>query len=297
MILADHLHPGDTIGICSPSHVATPDGYAPMIAALTARGYRVKLANNLYNSSWGYASSPEDRAADINQLVRDPEVKLIAFGGGEGAVDVLPLVDWEAVRAAPKRWMSYSDGTDLLNTVWSRTGCVTFYGQCPHHLADASDYNADQFSRMMEEALPETHRRSSPWHPLTGGACEGTLCGGYLDNFVFLNCAGWVTPPKDMPLVLLIEDHRMFFGIEHESALLTRLEQSPLMRQVTGLLFGHYGDPTDMQLLERLTVLGQRWHIPVAYCDDFGHGDNHAILPIGVRARLDVDAQTLTYLL
>lgn len=295
-MIPEYLHPGDVIGICSPSHVATPDGYAPMIDALESMGYRVRLADYLYADDWGYASSPEDRAADVNQLIRDPEVKLIAFGGGEGAVDVLPLIDWEAAKANPKRWMSYSDGTDLLNTVWSKTGLATFYGMCPHHLAEASAYNLVQFRQMMEAPLPAAHEAARPWHTLVGGACEGTLCGGYLDNFVFLNCAGWVTPPKDEPIVLFIEDHKMFFQIEHESALLGRLEQSPIMPQVVGLLFGHYGDPTDTQLLERLTRLGHKWNIPVAYCDDFGHGENHALLPIGVRARLDTDAQTLTYL-
>ena len=300
MILTDCLHPGDVIGICSPSHVATAESYAPMIATLEAMGYRVRLADNLYHAAWGYASSAEDRAADFNQLVRDPEVKLIAFGGGEGAVDVLPLIDFEAARANPKRYLSYSDGTDLLNTIWSKCGVVTFYGQCPHHsldfAPDGQDYNCRQFRRMLEAPLPDAHVSAKPWHPLVSGVCEGTLCGGYLDNFVFLNCAGYVTPPKDEPILLFIEDHKMFFGIEHESALLSRLEQSPIMRQVTGLLFGHYGYPTDEQLLERLTRLGQKWHIPVAYCDDFGHGDSHAILPIGVKARMDVDHQSLTYL-
>lgn len=300
MFIAQHLQPGDMIGICSPSHVAKPESYAPMIAALEGMGYRVRLADRLYKAEWGYASSAEDRAADLNQLIRDPEVRLIAFGGGECAIDLLPLIDYEAAKANPKRYMSYSDGTDILNTIWQKTGLVTFYGQRPHHVLDyapdGQDYNCLQFRRMMEAALPGSHVSAAPWHPVTGGACEGTLCGGYLDNFVFLNNAAYVSPSKDEPIVLFIEDHEKFFGIEHESALLTRLEQSPIMPQVTGLLFGHYGYPTNEQLLQRLERLGQKWHIPVAYCDDFGHGDRHAILPIGVRARLDTDRQTLEYL-
>ena len=50
------------------------------------------------------------------------------------------------------------------------------------------------------------------------------------------------------------------------------------------------------ELLARLTRLGEKYGIPVAYCDDFGHGENHAVLPIGRAARLDTQAQTLRYL-
>lgn len=295
-MLTDYLKPGDMIGICSPSHVADPDSYAPMLETLRRRGFQVRLSKNLFRSGWVYASTPEDRAADINQLICDPEVKLIAFGGGEGAVETLPLIDWEAAKANPKRWLSYSDGTDLLNTVWSKTGIVTFYGQCPHHLLENTVYNDKQFRRMMLSPLPDSHFKARDWHPLVSGVCEGTLAGGYLDNFIYLNMAGYINPPKDLPILLFIEDHRMFFDVDHESALLSRLEHCPIMKQVTGLLFGHYSDPVNDQLLKRLTILGQRLSIPVAYCDDFGHGDHHAILPIGIRARMDTDAQTLTYL-
>ena len=48
-------------------------------------------------------------------------------------------------------------------------------------------------------------------------------------------------------------------------------------------------------LLTRLTRLGEKWHIPVAYSDDFGHGENSAVLPIGVRAVLDTEECTLEY--
>ena len=67
------------------------------------------------------------------------------------------------------------------------------------------------------------------------------------------------------------------------------------MEHVTGLLFGHYSDPVNEQLLERLRRVGERWGIPVAYCDDFGHGVNHAILPIGVTATLDTEKHMLSY--
>lgn len=95
--------------------------------------------------------------------------------------------------------------------------------------------------------------------------------------------------------VLFIEDHERFFGIESESAHIGRLEQCGILFHTSGLLFGNYSAPVNEQLLERLRRLGEKWNIPVAYCDDFVHGENRAILPIGIPATLDTERSTLIY--
>jgi len=48
-----------------------------------------------------------------------------------------------------------------------------------------------------------------------------------------------------------------------------------------------------MQYLGRF---GKRNNIPVVYTNDFGHGANHAILPIGMQAFLDADKHTLNFI-
>ena len=294
--MAQALRPGDTIGFASPSALATAEGFAPILQAARAMGFRVRTARNLYASGWTYAASAQERADDLNQLILDDEVKLIFFSGGEGADEVLPLLDFAAAAAHPKRWCSYSDGTTILNAIWARTGILTYYGQMPRILPEFTPYNRAQFERfLMAETLPEAHVAASPWITLRGGQARGTLIGGYVDNFLYLLGNGWLTPRADTPYLLFLEDHEKFFRMPHESNLLSRLEQSRLMPQVTGLVFGHYAEPVNQQLLARLTRLAEAWNIPVCYCDDFGHGANHAILPIGAQATLDADAQTLRY--
>ncbi|MBD5488573.1 MAG: hypothetical protein HDR13_07230 [Lachnospiraceae bacterium] len=39
----------------------------------------------------------------------------------------------------------------------------------------------------------------------------------------------------------------------------------------------------------------KKYSIPVAYCDDFGHGSNHAIFPIGRKAVLDIKNKALFF--
>lgn len=291
-MLPERLHIGDTIGLASPSWLATPERFAPIIEEMQKMGFRVKCADNLYANGWGYAASDTERADDLNQLIRDPEVKLIFFSGGEGADDVLPLLDYEAAKANSKLWLSYSDGTSILNTIWSRTGLITCYGQMPGVVIDESEYDRLQFQNHIL-SLPTEHVPSSDWHLLTKGQASGTLIGGYITNFLFLIGSGRI--PLDRDYVLFLEDHEQFCGVERESDYLAQLEQSGIKPHVKGLLFGHFSDPVNPWLLKRLQLLGERWKIPVAYCDDYGHGKNHAILQLGAQATLDTAKGTLVY--
>ena len=292
-MLARRLQKGDCIGLCAPSWVQSIPQVAPVIRALEGMGYRAKCAEHLFASGWGFAASPEERTADINQLIADEEVRMIFFGGGEGAEDVLDGIDYEAAARHPKIWLSYSDGTSILNAIHAKTGLVTYYGQMPSAMLQPSAYDRAQFAAQIE-GMSEQHVASGPWRVLHPGRAEGTLLGGYVDNFAYMARSGELNLQQDRYL-LFLEEHRQFVGVEAFSARIGRLERAPLMHKVGGILFGHYGEDVEAHVLERLAHLGQRWNIPVAYCDDFGHGANHAILPIGVQAVLDADAQQLSY--
>lgn len=293
-MLPPRLFRGDTIGLAAPSWRVTEQWAAPVRDGLEKMGYRVKYARNLFASGWGYAASPEERASDLNELIYDESVRMIFFGGGEGADDVTDLIDYAAIRKNPKLFLSYSDGTSILNSVWANTGIPVLYGQMPGLIPGLSGYNLSQFERFTTE-FPDRHTSNSAWHCLVPGKAQGTLIGGYLANFVYLTAMGRIPLDDDRRYVLFMEDHEKFSGIESESAHIGRLEQCGILERTVGLLFGHYSAPVNGYLLERLRRLGEKWNIPVAYCDDFGHGGNHAILPIGIQAALDTERHTLTY--
>lgn len=124
-MISRRLIPGDTISGVSPSHVAVRERYQPMLEGLRRLGFQVKQAKNLYRDTYGYLASEQERAEDINAMVQDDTVRMILFGGGEGGNEVLPLLDYEAIARNPKIFLSYSDGTSILNAVYARTGLET----------------------------------------------------------------------------------------------------------------------------------------------------------------------------
>ena len=152
--------------------------------AILNMGYKVKCAKNLFSDSWGYAASDTERADDLNELIRDESVRMVFFGGGEGADDVLPMLDFDAAKKDPKLYLSYSDGTTILNSIWAKTGIGVLYGQMPGIVPKFTEYNLDQFNRFVT-GFPTEHIANTEWKTLTHGTAEGTLIGGYLLNFFF----------------------------------------------------------------------------------------------------------------
>ncbi len=291
-----YLEKGDTIGIASPSWIVKSGEYDAIFAAIESFGFKVKPASNPYADGWGFAASPEQRAEAIHELVRDKSVSLIFFGGGEGADDVLPYLDFSLIKSNPKLWMSFSDGTSILNAIHFRTGLPMLYGQCPSDFEKRMNpYNQENFMTHVCGIGQRRHLKNSRWITLTPGVASGELSAGYLDNYTYLANGGWIVP-EDKDYILCLEEHQMFFIPEHVSDELARLENSPMMAHCRGILFGEYSPEPDGKLLSRLTTLGRKHGIPVIYCSDFGHGEeNKAILEIGASVTLNADTQELIY--
>ncbi len=292
----DTLKYGDTIGIISPSSVADKSKYQKYIKELETLGFRVKAGKNLYKDTYKYIASVRERADDFNEMVYDETVKLVFFGGGHGSVELLPYIDYRKIKKSPKYFLSYSDGTSLLSAIYAQTGITTYYGQTPALYDNISEYDKGQFLSHFVKGNVTNYIRNSEWYTLMEGLCEGILLGGYLLNFALSLGNRFFPYPMDRNYILFLEESEKYQSVKDVGMFLTCIEQNPLMEHVTGVLFGHFSNEISSILFEVLERFGQRHGIPIAYCNDFGHGDNHAIFPIGKPAVLDTRAKTLIFL-
>lgn len=287
-----YLRLGDTIGICSPSHVVDGAVLDSITGLLQSFGFKVKAGEHILCKDWGYCATKEQRAADFNQLARDPKVRMVLFGGGESSNELLPLLDYQAMAAKPKLYCSYSDGTNILQAIHCQTGLPVFYGPTPHTLLEEDSYTLEQFDALTSDHVP--YRAAEPWTVLVPGTAHGEFTGGYLRNFALMLGCKYFTY-KQKPYILFLEDHEQFTEVGGVAEYLEFIAQTPFMSQVTGLLFGHYSDAGQPDLLGILERFGRRFSIPVAYCHDFGHGAHHAIIPIGMDGELDTKRQQLVW--
>ena len=127
-----YLQRGDQIGIFSPSSPATVTAHLRFERSkrfLESKGFEI-VEGNLTGKIDTYRSgTPKERAAELNELIRNPTIKLIMSTiGGTNSNSILPYIDYEAFKASPKIVVGYSDSTAVLLSLYAKTGIPTFYG-------------------------------------------------------------------------------------------------------------------------------------------------------------------------
>lgn len=126
------INPGDSIGIFSPSSPIThtcPNRYKRSIDFLKGKGFKIVEGTLTGKSDFYRSGSIKERAEELNNLIRNPEVRCIMSTiGGMNSNSLLPYIDYDAFKADPKPIIGYSDVTAILLGVYAKTGIPTFYG-------------------------------------------------------------------------------------------------------------------------------------------------------------------------
>lgn len=126
------LVPGDLIGVTSPSAGVPPEMQPRLEVALESlrrRGYDVRVGECMAGDR--HVSAPKQQRADeLMSMLLDPAVRaVIPPWGGELAIDLLDLLDWDALTEAEPTWLvGYSDTTTVMVPLTLRTGWATLHG-------------------------------------------------------------------------------------------------------------------------------------------------------------------------
>lgn len=167
------LNKGDQIGIFSPSLPGTytsPNRFKRSKQFLESKGFRI-VDGRLTGKHDGYRSgSIMDRAQELNELIRNPEIKCIMSSvGGSNSNSLLPYLDYEAIKKYPKIFVGYSDVTAILLGIYAKTGIQTFYGpSLISSLGEFPPYMNNTFSSFEDvliksEALPYEYPLYPVW--------------------------------------------------------------------------------------------------------------------------------------
>ncbi|MGW7277817.1 S66 family peptidase [Streptomyces sp. NPDC054844] len=120
--------PGDRVAVISPSSGLPGLFPRPYELGLERLRKEYGLEPVEYPATRKMGSTPGERAADIHAAFADPGIKaVIAAIGGDDQITVLPLLDRELIRNAPKPFFGTSDNTNLLAYL-RNTGIVGYHG-------------------------------------------------------------------------------------------------------------------------------------------------------------------------
>jgi muramoyltetrapeptide carboxypeptidase len=294
MMNAPKLKFGDTIGIICPSHIYVAEHYETMLSTIRSLGFNIKLGANVAKCTDGYLASAEERAADLNDMVLNRDVKMILFGGGNGASEILPYIDYDNIRRNPKLFSSYSDGTSILNAITSQTDLITYYGAGTgiFNTPQPNPFDWKHFETAFMKGF-ESFNHGDNWRTLKSGNAKGILIGGYLSLFVHMLANRYYKYDKSKRYILFVETHEKFNDPAEAAVYFAFLEQAEFFNQVDAMIVGTYSQWPHLEYLNRLERVGEKRGIPVVYSDSFGHGERHGIFPIGIVAAINTDKKEL----
>jgi len=292
------LRPGDRVHLVSPASTPTAESVAETAKFLGDLGLEVHVGRHALDSHGFLAGTDDDRAADLNAALRDPEARaVIATRGGKGAYRVADRLDFDAARAHPKVLVGFSEVTILQLALLHHGGVPSIHGAAwsPRFDPESSDSIRAALFTTADTVIQA--RGTEPTAALTtSGIATGVLVGGNQD--MIATAAGWCLPDLS-GAILLLEDVDKRLG--HIDRQLTMLANAGHLDGIVGVAVGQYegcgpdattqGDWTVVDVLrDRLYRLG----VPVLGGLPIGHGASPRAVPIGARAVLDADAGMLT---
>lgn len=332
MLKPQKLNRGDTVAIVSlSSGIAGDDSivwrtYQGIQRLQEIFGLKVKIMPHALKGSAFTQQHPELRASDLNEAIRDREVKaIISSIGGDDAIRIWPYVDCEALQSFPKIFSGYSDSTTV-HMMFYKMGITSFYG--PALLTDfAENVNMDSYtikdieknwfnSESIGEVRPAKYIRpyglnwnienkaiarpivQQQGYILLQGRVNviGHLIGGNLETLVDIKDSELFPQSNDFEqTILFLETSEDMPKPDEFREMLFQLFEKGVFHKVNGIIFGkpfnnvYYEQYKD----EILTFFNEETlkHLPILYNLSFGHNEPKHILPYGVEAQINCETK------
>jgi muramoyltetrapeptide carboxypeptidase len=271
------LRRGATVGIAAPGGPVDRERLEAGESLLRDAGFRIVRRDDLLARQAYLAGDDTRRAKEIMQFVAR---------GGYGCDRILHLLDAEAVRAAAKPLVGYSDVTALL--LWQRR-CAGLMGLHGPMLDRGTDVDPAAFAALVaqltgEAEIPTVLRGAGRG----GGAASGRLVGGSLTLVTASLGTPWEIDTRGA--ILLLEDRgERPYRIDR---MLQQLRGARKLERVRGVGLGdfsscvdeRYPEPSAESVIEEaVRLLG----IPFVTGLAFGHCRANFPWPVGARATLD----------
>ncbi|MEE4451706.1 LD-carboxypeptidase [Novosphingobium resinovorum] len=309
MVRPPRLRNGDVLGLVAPAgFVADRFGLDEIAATVRAMGLVPRLAPHLTARAGYLAGEDAVRAADLNAMFADPEVRgIMAVRGGWGSARLLPHLDFAAIRKAPRLFAGFSDNTALCLAL-ARNGIVSIHG--PTAATSWPPSSWESFRQIAFEGAMPTYAvpsydgpnlggRGAGLKTFRGGKARGLLLGGNLAVLSALVGTPYL-PDFEGAILFLEETNEAEYRIDR---MLTQLALAGILGKVAGVIFGqctHCENPdggfsnfTVYQVLDdRFAALG----VPAFQGLMIGHVAGQVSVPLGVMAEMDADAGTLRLL-
>ena len=286
------LKKGDRVALAAPARKVSPEEMAPAIAELHSWGLDVMVPKDLYKSENQFAGNDKHRAALLQGLLDDPEVKAIfCCRGGYGSVRIIDKLNFSRFSEHPKWIIGYSDVTVLHSHIHSTLGLPTLHATMPINFASEPTPATESLRQFLFGKNRDYVDYEWDSHQLNRkGKASAPVVGGNLS--ILYSLLGSRSQIDTRGKILLIEDLDEY--LYHVDRMMQALRRAGMLEGLKGLIVGHLSDMHDNvvpfgRTAEQIVLDTIRGcHFPVAFGAPIGHcaGANCAIR-LGEKYRLE----------
>ncbi len=301
IIRPKRLIKGDRVAIVAPASPFDPEEIKCGIEVIEKKGLIPVLGENVKNMRTNqlYAADIKRRTRELMKAFLDKNVAgIFVAGGGLGSEELLPFLDYKAIKEHPKIFMGFSDITALNNGIFAKTGLVNFNGP------SISMTNKTKHARKMDvislNDVLNLLMSDEKWEDksflqnrrlvrcVSPGKVTGRAIGGNLSTFCGLLGTKYLPECKDK--IIFFEDiHEGGYNVE---VFLTQLKLAGILSLAKGVVFGEFIDvekkvnPLDPDIEEVIVRFFQNGPACI-FGLNFSHGETTAAIPIGIETKLD----------
>lgn len=294
------LKAGDKVGIASPSGLLnSPEEIKLPLDYLEALGFECVLGKHVFDKNHYMAGADKDRAADLHDFFKNPEIKAVfTTAGGCGSQRLLPLLDFDLIKNNPKPVFGLSDNTALQLGIYTKSGIPSVTGFSLKYDFKTGHIN-DQLEQSLKAVINGEKQIITSGESLVSGMAEGILIGGCLSLLRSL-CGTSYFPDLEDKILLLEDVGEKTYKLD---LMLTQLRQQPNFDKIKGIVFGVFadceeaddGDGSVDDILDNFASELPK-NVPVIKNFLYGHIPGRYVLPVGKNVRIDADKCLLEYL-
>ncbi len=288
------LKKGDKIGVFAPSSYVLKEEIEKSKKHLEEFGFEVFIHPQTYERLNQSAGTHLQKALAFQGLWQRDDIHAIwAAGGGNRALHLLDMINFEKIKDKAKTLIGFSDVTALLNAVYAHTSIVTIHGPVFKNLHKHKEIK-ELINLLQGKTSSLTFEKSDV---LKTGKASGHLIGGNLSVFQYL--------PQTLPNefwkdgILFLEDCNE--ELSRLDRMLLHLKRTGTLNQIKGLLVGEFtnipetGTPFGFTLSDIIEEHTEDLDIPIIKNLPFGHGDKLRPLPIGAQVMIDTNKSAFDF--
>ena len=289
MKIPPSLQKGDTIAIVATARKNIDDNLKPAIDLVHSWGLEVVIGNSIGLDNNQLAGTDEQRAADFQAQLDNPNIKAIwCVRGGYGTVRIIDLVDFTKFKQNPKWIVGFSDVT-VIHSYLNKINVASIHAVMPVTVAKATASAIESLRKSLFGESLNYELSCFPDNRL--GKAKGEIVGGNLSILYSLMGSNAQIDCKGK--ILFLEDLDEY--LYHIDRMMMSLKRCGCFDNLNGLIVGSMTKMKDNDIPwgknanQIITDSTKSYTFPILYNFPSGHIQDNNALIFGKQVSLELN--------